>query len=851
MASVSLIVMALSSAPALAQAPAATPATPAADDASPAVTGDIVVEARRRDELAQDVPLVVNAVTAENLQKLNIRDLKDVTSVVPGLALSSRANGIGSSATLRGVNFDVNASGNNGTVEFYLDDAPISADNVLQSMFDVGQIEVLRGPQGTLRGRASPSGSITVTTRKPDLREWGGYGQSTLTDIGAFNLNGALNIPIIKDMLAIRVSGLLDDNRANQVHSINASDQNPYARTRSERVAVRFDPIDTIDIVGTYQHFVRNTRQFDQVESADLVAPNGTTTPLTAEDRAAVLNIPRLNRMAFDNFNLRGEWRFAGQKLNYVGNWIKTNWSARDPNDKGDYFGAGWPGNQNAVNDPFTTGFATVPNLQNAAQTTRNSNKQYSHELRLSSDERLLGIFDYVLGGMINRTDTPFNLWSQTPLFVSTPSLSFMGVPGLATPNLWANSNIVQSARTLERSLFGNVTAHIGDSTEISGGLRYINYKAYSSKTIQTGTVYIDGTFLGTRPAGPLGVTIDEEFNPVIYTASVKHRFNDNIMVYASTGSSWRASAQTNGIIDRDDLAPWGSMLDLLHLPPETSKSYEIGFKSDWLNKRLMLNLTYYHQDFKNYFYSSPGTIVAQRLSVAPGGDPSGPNAGDTFKIAVMDPALSVGVPVKVDGVEAEFAFRASRNWDLSGTVSYSISKIKNGLIPCNTQASQDALHGVITPGAFVAANGGQQFATCRVNYRAGVSAPFSASLQTEYRQPLNDVATGFVRALASIYGDSQNDPANPLDDIKGYALVNLYAGIRETHGNWELAAYVKNLFDTQRVLTRDANVWTTSAQVLQGASAVGFPATTNYRVITMTPPTEFGVTLRYAFGSR
>jgi iron complex outermembrane receptor protein len=134
----------------------------------------IIVQARRRDEAIQDVPMVVQAVTAQELNKLNIREFQDVQTLVPGLSLAQSANGIGVQTTLRGIAFDVNASGNNGTVEFYMNDAPISAGILFQSMFDVAQIEVLRGPQGTLRGRASPSGSITVTTRKPDLSEAGG-----------------------------------------------------------------------------------------------------------------------------------------------------------------------------------------------------------------------------------------------------------------------------------------------------------------------------------------------------------------------------------------------------------------------------------------------------------------------------------------------------------------------------------------------------------------------------------------------------------------------------------------------------------------------------------------------------
>src|SRR3546814_10786012 len=88
--------------------------------------------------------------------------------------MSAGTTGYTTAATIRGASFQVE-SGSSPTVEFYLNDAPIQSNSLFNSMFDVGQIEVLRGPQGTLRGRASPSGSITVTTQKPDLYESGGY----------------------------------------------------------------------------------------------------------------------------------------------------------------------------------------------------------------------------------------------------------------------------------------------------------------------------------------------------------------------------------------------------------------------------------------------------------------------------------------------------------------------------------------------------------------------------------------------------------------------------------------------------------------------------------------------------
>jgi iron complex outermembrane recepter protein len=256
------------SAPAFAQDAAPGDFDGVAASADDAAYGDdvIVVQARRRGESQQDVPLVVNAVTSENINKLNLREFQEIQSLVPGLQLASSANGIGTQATLRGVAYDVNASGNNGTIEFYLNDAPLSSGILFQSMFDVEQIEVLRGPQGTLRGRASPSGSITVTTRRPDLYQAGGYVMGTINDLGTHNLNAAINVPIVEGIFGLRVAGVVEEGDGNEVRSIN-SGIDPFIKTRGGRVSLRAEPADFISLSGSYLVTQRKAVQFDQVES--------------------------------------------------------------------------------------------------------------------------------------------------------------------------------------------------------------------------------------------------------------------------------------------------------------------------------------------------------------------------------------------------------------------------------------------------------------------------------------------------------------------------------------------------------------------------------------------------------
>jgi iron complex outermembrane receptor protein len=788
LASVSLLSLAT---PAFAQEAAKTTS---ADNA--AASGDIIVTARRKEESAQDVPLVVNAVTAQSLEKLNIRDFKDVQTLVPGLLLQPAVDGVAPVVTLRGVNVDVNNSGSNTTVQFYLNDAVISAGFLLQTMFDVQQIEVLRGPQGTLRGIAAPSGSITVTTTKPNLEEVGGYATGTVNSIGGVNINGAVNVPIVKDVLAVRIAGIVNDDEGTRVHSINDPSANPFNHGRGERVTVRFDPTQNIDIIGQYQHFLNHGQFFDQVESAGLATGTPVVgTQINPFDREAVQDAARTVRQDYNVWNIQAQWKFAGQKVNYVGGWANQDIRSQYHDDQGNAFGSDYPGSANA--DPITS-----PNLQNYGQFTHTVSKQYSHELRLSSDERLFGMVDYVIGGLINRLSSPTDLILETPIFT--------GPASPATYLTIAQTPFPLRNRTLERSIFGNATVHLGDTTEVSGGLRYIHFNFISS----------------LLPAA-------QDFHATVYSATIKHRFNQNLMVYASTGSSWRVGSGTNGVI----AASTGNVgytdpnfAAILGITPEKSKSYEVGFKSDWLDKRLHLNLTYYHQDYKNYIFSSPQVVFLNDL----GGNPP------AYVPALSRSGFGVGVPVKVDGVEGEFAFAPNEHFNFGAQASYSLGKVRNGVVPCTGDSSQ------LSPT--------HQINFCTVTQRAGLTAPFQASAQAEYTHEAFAGADGFLRGQFTYYGESINDPTNPYDDVSAYGLLNLFLGVRDHDGAWEVTAYGKNIFNAQRVLSRVAVPYFASyaiPAVFNGGVNGGGAVVSNYRGITVTAPREFGLTATFRFGSR
>ena len=234
---------------------------------------EIIVTARRKEELLIDVPETVDVVTAETVQKLNILNFQDMQSIVPGLTMNADPGGLNDTVSMRGVTYTIYSQDVLPTVALYLNDTSAKPQVLFQSLYDVGQIEVLRGPQGTLHGDSAPSGAITLTTRRPDLSQFGGYvdvtgySEDALHGPGAFDGQAAVNLPIIKDMLAVRLAGVSEDNHADLVRSV-FSPQSPYSHTRSERATVTFQPTDAFSATVMYQHLEERIRTFNQVIGA-------------------------------------------------------------------------------------------------------------------------------------------------------------------------------------------------------------------------------------------------------------------------------------------------------------------------------------------------------------------------------------------------------------------------------------------------------------------------------------------------------------------------------------------------------------------------------------------------------
>jgi outer membrane receptor protein involved in Fe transport len=205
---------------------------------------EIVVTASKRDATTVlKAPTSIQAISGESLQKQGVIGFMDVAGKIPGLAVQDLGPG-DRKYVIRGI-----SSTGASTTGVYYDEAVISGSNAndgggFQSdirLYDLDRIEVLRGPQGTLYGAGSMSGTIRFITKKPDLNEFSGYasGEVSSTSHGGtnYNANGALNLPVVSDKVALRLVGwgIDDSGFIDQVRVGRQLEQSAWPRSQCQQ----------------------------------------------------------------------------------------------------------------------------------------------------------------------------------------------------------------------------------------------------------------------------------------------------------------------------------------------------------------------------------------------------------------------------------------------------------------------------------------------------------------------------------------------------------------------------------------------------------------------------------------
>lgn len=554
----------------------------------------------------------------------------------------------------------------------------------------------------------------------------------------------------------------------------------------------------------------------------DPSAPAGFNGPPIGID-ARLTNAPSPALADYDSDMIQAlvDWAFHGQRLSYTGGY-----------------------NQDKSYNPLCIPenilpFPCFPQINNSTE------KDWTHELRLTSAEPLFGHLDYTLGFFYNQTKVPTTV-SLPPTFLPGAFGSPLSPPVPGVPNY---SYAVQGVLTTipnqvrENALYSSLTYHLDQKTELTRGVRWSAYMHSQTADINfapgldalpvPGVVCgaIGGKFAATYPGicdlpvsvAPFHSVISAEPHTVLYNVELSHRFNDDVMLYFKTGTGFRAS---NLDIALAVSTTNPALSQYLNLANEKSTSYEVGSKFDFFDKRLMFDIDYYHQIYSNYFYN---TQPAYFLDV------NGPST------SVSTLSFTTNVPAVVDGIELTTNARITKDWSISGSFSWADGRLSNATIPCNSSKFDGVVDNIApTVAQFQAA--GQSVALCKSDASTTTAPPWNFTVQSEYDHPINGDLDGFLRGLVYYYARNPNASLNYV--VPGYGIVDLFAGLRGESAKWELSLYVKNLLRNQTATSIGAtDTWA------NGLSSF-FGPNTGYYSVTLPPPRQFGVTLRYAFGS-
>jgi iron complex outermembrane receptor protein len=212
---------------------------------------DIIVTAQRKEEKLSRVPVSVIALDAETLKTRVVTSEQDLGALVPGLLVKTGQNNNQLSFSMRGQTLDP-FSGSSPSVLTYLNEAPFTGGNTATAFFDMSSVQVLKGPQGALFGRNATGGAILYSTPVPG-NEVGGYLTVRGGDRSMFQVQGAIDIPLVRDKLALRLAG--DFIRADgYMTNINTGSGLGDKNNKSGRVTVLFTPTDTIKNVLLFQY---------------------------------------------------------------------------------------------------------------------------------------------------------------------------------------------------------------------------------------------------------------------------------------------------------------------------------------------------------------------------------------------------------------------------------------------------------------------------------------------------------------------------------------------------------------------------------------------------------------------
>ena len=534
--------LALSTVSAIALSATGALAQESADDDDFAIEEIVVTSTKRGVQRLQDVPISIVAFSEQAIRDRRIDNFFDFALSVPGLNFEDAGPG-DKNFIIRGINRSAGVA----TVGMYIDEVLVTGDLRQPDikLFDVQQIEVLRGPQGTLYGSGSLSGTIRIVTKKPDSSAFLAEVDSTVsfTRFGGTNkeANVVLNVPVDEGNFAVRAVGYIR-NMSGFIDNIRLGDKGVNTeRTEGGRVSARFTPSENTTLTGTvfYQETDLEGRHLFVVGNGKFKTDQYVFDPFRDDYEIYSLTFEH----DFGKYNLTAATSYFNRKVSDTFDSTPFNKQVLGP-----------------ISEFFFNNVLGIPVTGQTNQT--DTSKFWTNEVRVATD--LGGKYEGVLGLFYRESDTTFN--------TEVEANDENGI--ILNPRAHVFGEFL-SSDTDQFAIFGEASYKITDQITALVGLRWFTANRVDNRE----STFPFGGFAPPR-VEPLLRTSADKLTPKFY---LSYQATADALIYAIASQGFRSGGgNQNNVIP---LAP-----ENLKFDPDSLWNFELGAKTTWLDGRLVLN---------------------------------------------------------------------------------------------------------------------------------------------------------------------------------------------------------------------------------------------------------------------
>ena len=595
----------------------ALPSTSFAEEEYKAIE-EIVVTATKRAENLQSVPQSITAFSGDTMEIMGISSMSDYINALPSVTLTATQPGRNSLA-MRGISSGSGEYYTDGQVAVYLDDIPMTTNSQQVSVrpIDMQRVESLHGPQGTLYGSSSQTGTLRLITNKPNHEGLTGsletsYGMTGGGD-NSYDINGHINIPLIEDVLAIRAvlystkeGGYVDNvagaslsgSHRNDDPGYNVVDenQNEYG-TLGGRVMVALKFNENWNALLTV---VTENSELDGTWETDPLLGDYKVTRFIDENRE--------DDWLTGSLTLEGDLGFADLVVSAtrVERDIAYNWD----NDvytqyKDRYYGNGYNAYgylYGLYNTEYNRSF--IFNDQSQERDTVEIRLASKGESRLQWTAGLFyeDVYDEWFYGSSNENLRDTTAWAYAQDYayyygIANYYNSYTPNPNQAYPLTDSGLGYVNifERSVKQTAVFGEVTYDITDDLTVKGGFRWSEF----DRDEVSFNYFPDGLITAGRADGGDGATRSQgKADDAIYKLALNYHINEDVMVYGLYSQGFRlgGSNSPRAVATGQVTATYDS---------DTLDNYELGLKSYWWDKRVKLNATLFQMKWSDYQQSA------------------------------------------------------------------------------------------------------------------------------------------------------------------------------------------------------------------------------------------------------